>query len=227
MKKASLTFACIAAIFCSVIFSGCSKESCSDGVKNQDETGVDCGGPCTACETCSDGIQNQSETGVDCGGPCGACPTTTTFSGIVVGGGDPTDYHFVNATTGTRYQKQQGSANQQSIDFVYYWSANDGETIGAPDDAEVAMITSLGVSSWTTKRATRFQPTTLTYTDFQNAAKADLIAAATGASATEIDNLYPGDVHAFKTASGKSGMVYIQSRDLVNSAITFSIKIEK
>jgi hypothetical protein len=26
--------------------------------------------------TCSDGIQNQSETGVDCGGPCAACPST-------------------------------------------------------------------------------------------------------------------------------------------------------
>ena len=29
----------------------------------------------TATPTCSDGIQNQGETGVDCGGPCGACPT--------------------------------------------------------------------------------------------------------------------------------------------------------
>eukprot|EP00961_Rhodomonas_salina_P212197 2864979-Rhodomonas_salina.1 len=24
-------------------------------------------------ETCSDGLQNQGEAGVDCGGPCGAC----------------------------------------------------------------------------------------------------------------------------------------------------------
>ncbi len=47
--------------------------SCSDGIKNQGETGLDCGGPCAACPTCNDGIQNQSETGVDCGGPCAAC----------------------------------------------------------------------------------------------------------------------------------------------------------
>ena len=26
--------------------------------------------------TCSDGIQNQNETGIDCGGPCSACPLT-------------------------------------------------------------------------------------------------------------------------------------------------------
>lgn len=52
-------------------------ETCDDGIQNQDETGVDCGGSCSACPvepTCNDGIRNQGETGVDCGGPCGACP---------------------------------------------------------------------------------------------------------------------------------------------------------
>lgn len=32
------------------------------------EEGVDCGGPCEACPTCDDGILNQGETGIDCGG---------------------------------------------------------------------------------------------------------------------------------------------------------------
>ena len=47
--------------------------TCADGLKNQNETGVDCGGVCAACPTCNDGVQNQGETGVDCGGPCAAC----------------------------------------------------------------------------------------------------------------------------------------------------------
>lgn len=52
--------------------------TCTDGIQNQDETGVDCGGAtCPACETCSDGIQNQDETGIDCGGVCAPCPTCT------------------------------------------------------------------------------------------------------------------------------------------------------
>jgi len=65
-------------------------ETCDDGVKNQDETKVDCGGICggywydNSChptpkiitppeeeETCNDGVKNQDETGVDCGGVCG------------------------------------------------------------------------------------------------------------------------------------------------------------
>lgn len=53
--------------------------SCSDGIKNchsdSCEFLVDCGGPCGACATCSDGIQNQGEQGVDCGSPCAnECP---------------------------------------------------------------------------------------------------------------------------------------------------------
>ncbi|RQS71539.1 YncE family protein [Burkholderia sp. Bp8963] len=73
--------------------------SCTDGMKNGQETGVDCGGPtCVPCNTgqmclkgsdcqssvcspqgicqapsCSDNIKNGLETDVDCGG--GVCPT--------------------------------------------------------------------------------------------------------------------------------------------------------
>jgi hypothetical protein len=59
----------------SIAFVGCSDdETCTDGVKNQDETGVDCGGTCSPCPTCTDGIQNGTETDVDCGGDdCAAC----------------------------------------------------------------------------------------------------------------------------------------------------------
>jgi len=77
--------------------------SCSDGIQDQGESGVDCGGPnCAGCgtgetcalatdclslvcsggictaPTCSDGVQNQGEVGVDCGGPCRSCSCTST-----------------------------------------------------------------------------------------------------------------------------------------------------
>ncbi|MFZ1679322.1 MAG: GEVED domain-containing protein [Saprospiraceae bacterium] len=54
---------------------GSGGPTCTDGIQNQGETGVDCGGPCTPCPTCNDGILNQGETGVDCGGPCAPCQT--------------------------------------------------------------------------------------------------------------------------------------------------------
>ncbi|WJJ97206.1 T9SS type A sorting domain-containing protein [Algibacter luteus] len=63
--------------------SGGNNPTCSDGVMNGQETGVDCGGPdCDPCNvppTCDDGIMNGNETGVDCGGPdCTPCNTDCT-----------------------------------------------------------------------------------------------------------------------------------------------------
>ena len=55
------------------VFTSCSETidntgTCYDGVKNQGEQGIDCGGPCqAACASCADGIMNQGETAVDCG----------------------------------------------------------------------------------------------------------------------------------------------------------------
>ena len=67
--------------------------TCTDGIQNQDETSVDCGGVCGACQSCTDGIKNGTETGVDCGGAsCSTCNspcvsyTNTTYinmSGVV------------------------------------------------------------------------------------------------------------------------------------------------
>jgi len=55
--------------------------TCTDGILNQDEEFVDCGGPnCDPCvPTCDNGIQdidvpnNWIEQGIDCGGPCESC----------------------------------------------------------------------------------------------------------------------------------------------------------
>ena len=49
--------------------------TCIDGIRNNNEEGIDCGGPCKLCitSTCTDSIQNQGEEGIDCGGPCKLC----------------------------------------------------------------------------------------------------------------------------------------------------------
>ena len=56
-----------------IVPGGGGGATCNDGIQNQGETGIDCGGPCAPCPTCNDGIQNQGETGIDCGGPCQPC----------------------------------------------------------------------------------------------------------------------------------------------------------
>ncbi len=60
--------------------------TCTDGIQNGDETGVDCGGSaCPPCATCTDGIQNGDETGVDCGGSaCPPCPVGCTDNTVTL-----------------------------------------------------------------------------------------------------------------------------------------------
>jgi len=62
--------------------------TCSDGIQNGTETGIDCGGscsPCTVTPTCTDGIKNGDETGVDCGGSsCAPCQTACTDNEVTV-----------------------------------------------------------------------------------------------------------------------------------------------
>jgi hypothetical protein len=78
---------------CNAMTMKCAAPTCTDDVKNGDETDTDCGGLCgsscgpgDSCEvdedcvgdtcsgtvclpSCTDGIQNNAETGLDCGGP--------------------------------------------------------------------------------------------------------------------------------------------------------------
>jgi hypothetical protein len=63
-----------------IVSSASPNPTCDDGIKNGNETGIDCGGPCIPCgQTCNNGVKDGDETGVDCGG---SCPTTC-------GGGNP------------------------------------------------------------------------------------------------------------------------------------------
>lgn len=67
--------------------AACGVPTCTDGVQNGLETGIDCGGTCPACVVgdCNDGIMNGTETAVDCGGTCPI--TCVTNIGVTTGSG--------------------------------------------------------------------------------------------------------------------------------------------
>ncbi len=48
---------------------------CYNGVQDDNETGLDCGGPCLSCAfaLCGNGVLDVSEADVDCGGVCAGC----------------------------------------------------------------------------------------------------------------------------------------------------------
>ncbi len=95
-KLCSVGADCVSLV-CSGNPKKCQVPICSDGAKNGNETGLDCGGPCGPCPVgqgcgmnadcqsgfcnavgvcatpnCMDGAKNGAETDVDCGGP--TCP---------------------------------------------------------------------------------------------------------------------------------------------------------
>ena len=84
--------------YCELQTGICEAASCTDGIKNADESDIDCGGDsCEFCDdtktcnssedclngnclngvcaaaACDDGIKNGDETDTDCGGSCGTC----------------------------------------------------------------------------------------------------------------------------------------------------------
>jgi hypothetical protein len=81
MKKTYI-FAGFLALFVTTMFmASCLNddnkipENCYDGIENNGEENVDCGGPCPLCDPCENGIWDVllGEQCVDCGGDCGAC----------------------------------------------------------------------------------------------------------------------------------------------------------
>ncbi len=113
--------------------------TCTDGIQNGNETGVDCGGDCPdACATCDDGIQNGNETGVDCGGDCDAiCPDTPPTEEFYVRGYINGEYVLYQETI-ENYQFD-GDINSDGncvVDYKgYFGQGNDiNFQIASPED---------------------------------------------------------------------------------------------
>ena len=112
-------------------FSSCSEKidntgTCNDGIRNQGEFGIDCGGPCDqVCPSCADGILNQGETGIDCGGPCGPCFPELKASV----GSDPWNSTSRNASiSGQGVLRIFGTDQLTSITLVYSGPFEQGVT---------------------------------------------------------------------------------------------------
>ena len=91
--------------------------TCSDGIQNQGETWIDCGGPCPPCPpaTCSDGIQNQGKNGIDCGGPCPPC---TLYSHGTAGINSERVTHCLESTCSGIYTDDGGASGDYSINIA-------------------------------------------------------------------------------------------------------------
>lgn len=144
-----------------VSFQSCDKDepaTCTDGIQNGDETGVDCGGDCAACATCTDGIQNGDETGVDCGGSCPACPEGVQGKKYQSSGNDVaplltalfgTDSIYAQFNTDNSYLVEQYDTNNVKIEFTGTFSQTESGTASiwniTLDQSTPAQLTAQGI----------------------------------------------------------------------------------
>ena len=103
-----------------------NKETCFDGIQNQTETGIDCGGVCMACPTCDDGIQNGTETGIDCGGSCDSCIVFKEFMTAVINGASFEANFVVGGEVGAEIEFQSDQSQDQQMFFTVFKSLTPG-----------------------------------------------------------------------------------------------------
>lgn len=85
-----------------ISLQSCSEDPrCNDGVRNGNETFIDCGGNCDPCFTCDDGILNQGEHDIDCGGPCpNLCTNVNSWETLDLPDVNHKQIHFSNQLEG-------------------------------------------------------------------------------------------------------------------------------
>jgi hypothetical protein len=144
---------------------------------------------------------------------------------------NPTGSSFASIN-GNVYTLDQAFANQSLIDYMYWWGASTSATIGAPDDANAALVFNTGdykLDNWTTKNATRFKTTTVSVAAFDAMTDAtDIIDIATGADQTRIGELAADQVIAFVTVEGKHGLIKIKSITTgSDGSLIIDVKVEQ
>jgi len=136
------------------------------------------------------------------------------------------------SVNGMVYTLDQAFANQALVDYMYWWGASTSATIGAPDDANAALVFNEGnyqLANWTTKNPTRFKTTTLTAAAFDAITDdTEIIANATGADQTRIGTLAVDQVIAFKTVTNKYGLIKVKAIEgTAAGTMTMDVKVQK
>jgi hypothetical protein len=133
---------------------------------------------------------------------------------------------------GNVYMLDQAFANQNLIDFIYWWGQTTAATIGAPNDPNAALVFNTGayaLSNWTTRNATKFKPTTLTSAQFDAVTDATpCIDNATGADGTRLGALAVDQVFAFISVTGKHGLIRVKNITEGSAGqITIDVKVQQ
>lgn len=128
---------------------------------------------------------------------------------------------------GTVYTISTAKTNAASVDLVYYYGATNKSAIAAPSDASLDAFTSLNVTTWTIRNATKLHKVS---GKFDSATSSTTITNAytESSAASLVINLAVNEEVAFKTVSGRYGILKIASIETGTSGkIVFAVKVKK
>lgn len=155
-----------------------------------------------------------------------------TYSAVIMGGQANSTGSFYETETNTVHTQASAKSNAADVDFVYYYGASNFATIAAPDDSDAGTVynnASTGLQTWSTRNSTRFRAvTTMTSAQYDAIVTDDqLVAEAAGANLTAATNLAIGEIYAFKTDDGRSGLFRVDGIVPTDSgSITISVKVQ-
>jgi hypothetical protein len=154
-----------------------------------------------------------------------------SYDDIILGSYDNATYGSSFASsTGTVYKIADAKLNSAKVDWVYFYGVTNLATLAAPDNADAATIFTgaNGLTNWATRNATRFSKVTsaIVWDNITN--DSEITAVAGGASESKESQLQTGNILAFKTTSGKMGLIKI---GVITSgaagSIGYSVKVQK
>jgi len=154
------------------------------------------------------------------------------FSMKILGAQDNATGSSFASIDGTVYSITDAKANAAKIDWLYFYGATNLATIASPNDADAASVfnnATWGLQTWSVRNNTLFKEVTdaVNWAGIVNDSLI-LIQTASGVTNTKINNLAVNDVLSFIAATGKKGMIKVESIDGTQTGtITISVKVQE
>ncbi len=136
---------------------------------------------------------------------------------------------FFSSETGNSYFIQDAKENSSDIDFVFFKGKKNKYTIASPNDNATGTVynNTKGLGTWQNLNQTKFTRTNITTEEFATITAETIKEKSKHHTESKITQLHSGEVIAFTTQSGKTGILKITYEEGSTTAIVVVKTISK
>jgi hypothetical protein len=156
----------------------------------------------------------------------------TIYNSVILGAQGSALYgSFLSLSDGKIYFQDSAYIMRNNVDMIYYYGIYNS-TLSSPGETQAPNYFTVvpPIGQWVPKNVTMYDTTALTVTDFDNSNNDSLILNTYNdlISKKKAKYLASGSIYAFKTQSGKMGLVKVNNVDAgATGHVNLSIKIQK